>query len=112
MNLFYKLDPVTHEISPCDVRVLEREIDTRVAFERVREGVEVSTVFLGVDHNFFGVGGPILFETMIFGGDLRISKKSSNASRRATTSRLRNEHIVSRRKCYAHSRKSRRDESS
>lgn len=26
---------------------------------------EVSTVFLGIDHNFFG-GEPILFETMIF----------------------------------------------
>lgn len=29
--------------------------------------VEVSTVFLGIDHNF-GEGLPLLFETMIFGG--------------------------------------------
>ena len=29
--------------------------------------IEVSTVFLGIDHNFSG-GVPILFETMIFGG--------------------------------------------
>ena len=29
--------------------------------------VHVSTVFLGLNHNF-GVGKPILFETMIFGG--------------------------------------------
>jgi len=29
--------------------------------------VEVSTVFLGIDHSF-GVGKPLLFETMIFGG--------------------------------------------
>lgn len=29
--------------------------------------VEISTVFLGVNHNF-GEGEPILFETMIFGG--------------------------------------------
>ena len=28
---------------------------------------EVSTVFLGIDHNF-GDGPPLLFETMIFGG--------------------------------------------
>jgi hypothetical protein len=28
----------------------------------------VSTVFLGIDHNFMGMGGPILFETMIFDG--------------------------------------------
>lgn len=33
----------------------------------VAKGVEVSTVFLGLDHNFRG-GDPILFETMIFGG--------------------------------------------
>jgi hypothetical protein len=33
------------------------------------DGVRVSTVFLGLDHNF-GFGGlPILFETMIFGGE-------------------------------------------
>ena len=29
--------------------------------------VSISTVFLGIDHNF-GVGKPLLFETMIFGG--------------------------------------------
>jgi hypothetical protein len=29
--------------------------------------VTVSTVFLGIDHNFGG-GPPLLFETMIFGG--------------------------------------------
>lgn len=27
----------------------------------------VSTVFLGLDHNHFGSGDPVLFETMIFG---------------------------------------------
>lgn len=32
------------------------------------EDVEVSTVFLGMDHAFFGE--PILFETMVFGGVL------------------------------------------
>lgn len=31
------------------------------------DGVRVSTVFLGLDHQF-GDGPPILFETMIFGG--------------------------------------------
>jgi hypothetical protein len=30
--------------------------------------IRVSTVFLGLDHNWFGEGEPILFETMIFGG--------------------------------------------
>lgn len=32
-------------------------------------GVGVSTVFLGLDHNF-GSGPPLLFETMVFGGKL------------------------------------------
>jgi hypothetical protein len=31
--------------------------------------IRISTVFLGLDHNFRG-GEPILFETMIFGGPL------------------------------------------
>jgi len=31
--------------------------------------VHVSTVFLGLDHNFGG-GDPVLFETMVFGGAL------------------------------------------
>lgn len=30
------------------------------------DGVEVSTVFLAIDHNFFG-GPPLLYETMTFG---------------------------------------------
>lgn len=33
------------------------------------DGVKVSTVFLGIDHNFAFSGPPILFETMIFGGE-------------------------------------------
>lgn len=32
--------------------------------------VRVSTVFLGLDHNFRSSGDPILFETMVFGGPL------------------------------------------
>ena len=40
--------------------------DRRVAKDE-RDGVQVSTVFLGLDHGW-GDGPPILFETMIFGG--------------------------------------------
>lgn len=29
--------------------------------------MQVSTVFLGLDHRFAGIGEPLLFETMIFG---------------------------------------------
>jgi len=32
------------------------------------KGVEISTVFLGIDHSF-GREKPLLFETMIFGGE-------------------------------------------
>lgn len=32
-------------------------------------GVEVSTIFLGLDHNW-GDGPPLLFETLVFGGKL------------------------------------------
>ena len=32
------------------------------------DDVKISTVFLGLDHNYFNKGNPILFETMIFGG--------------------------------------------
>lgn len=38
-----------------------------VAKTNVSSSVEVSTVFLGLDHQW-GDGPPILFETMIFGG--------------------------------------------
>jgi hypothetical protein len=32
--------------------------------------VLVSTVFLGIDHNHFGIGPPLLFETLVFNGPL------------------------------------------
>jgi len=38
-----------------------------VARTEIDTGETVSTVFLGLDHNFFG-GPPLLFETMVFGG--------------------------------------------
>lgn len=40
----------------------------RIAFDDLGEGVTVSTVFLMINHSF-GDGPPILFETMIFGGE-------------------------------------------
>jgi len=59
--------------------VLERDIykwgewfqnaDRVVKKSFLEEGdVEVSTVFLGIDHSFSDGGPPILFETMVFGG--------------------------------------------
>ena len=40
----------------------------RVAVTELPGAVRVSTVFLGLDHNWSLEGPPILFETMIFGG--------------------------------------------
>ena len=39
--------------------------DRIVAKTTVRDGLDVSTVFLGLDHAF-GDGPPLLFETMVF----------------------------------------------
>lgn len=41
----------------------------RVAETHFAIGSWVSTVFLGLDHNFWGEGPPILFETMVFADD-------------------------------------------
>ena len=41
----------------------------RVAFDGDPDGVYVSTVFLGLDHNFMGVGPPLLWESLVFGGE-------------------------------------------
>lgn len=73
-RLYYKLnghEPVaTHDV-----------LDWATWFERVQatgerivasdmiNGVHVSTVFLGLDHGYNTVAEPILFETMIFGGE-------------------------------------------
>ena len=40
-----------------------------VALTQVNSEIKVSTVFLGMDHNFLG-GPPEIFETMVFGGPL------------------------------------------
>jgi hypothetical protein len=44
--------------------------DRHVACTKISEGVEVSTIFLGLDHNFSNKGRPILWETLVFGGPL------------------------------------------
>ena len=35
---------------------------------KIGEDVRVSTIFLGLDHNYTMKGPPILWETMVFGG--------------------------------------------
>lgn len=43
--------------------------DRHVALTKLGEDVRVSTVFLGLDHSFSDEGEPVLWETMIFGGE-------------------------------------------
>lgn len=45
------------------VETTDRHVDRTQVAE-----ADVSTVFLGIDHNFTSRGEPVLFETMIFGG--------------------------------------------
>jgi hypothetical protein len=42
--------------------------DRAVAKTKLAQGVDVSTVFLGIDHGFVDGKPPVLWETMIFGG--------------------------------------------
>jgi hypothetical protein len=62
-----------HTYRPCDlmewanqIEDLWRENKKQVADEEIN-GKRVSTVWLGIDHNFLG-GRPLLFETMVFDG--------------------------------------------
>ena len=41
----------------------------RIVAKSSHNDITVSTVFLGLDHNFYRQMKPVLFETMIFGGE-------------------------------------------
>lgn len=45
------------------------QIDRTVKRTTLPDGTYISTVFLGVDHSYSDDGVPILFETMVFGGE-------------------------------------------
>lgn len=45
------------------------EDNRHLAEDHLEGGVRVSTVFLGIDHSFSSGGPPVLYETMIFGGE-------------------------------------------
>ena len=60
-----------HELIETDLMTwatfFEVNSNRRVALDKIGD-VSLSTVFLGINHNF-GDGEPLLFETMIFGGE-------------------------------------------
>jgi hypothetical protein len=63
------------EIQAVDVLTWARWFETHfedrvIARTIITPDIQVSTVFLGIDHNFCEVGSPIIFETMVFGGFL------------------------------------------
>ena len=43
--------------------------DRQLCNDVIAEGIRVSTVFLGLDHNW-GAGPPVLWEIMVFGGPM------------------------------------------
>lgn len=55
---------------PCDLMTWAKafEKSDRTVAKSEKGGVKVSTVFLGLDHQY-GEGPPLIFETMIFGGE-------------------------------------------
>ena len=69
MTRYYNLDAEGQPV-PCAsiIELSFHEGDWRIGSWR-KDGVRVSTVFLGIDHQW-GDGPPILWETMVFGGEL------------------------------------------
>lgn len=51
---------------PMEWAEMFQKIETRSVKREYVGGLLVSTVFLGLDHNFFGQGPPVLWETMVF----------------------------------------------
>ena len=83
---------------PCDdlltwAKAFEDREARKVARTELGDGVYVSTVFLGLDHSF-GQGPPLLFETMVFGGqhdqdmDRYTTWEQAEAGHRATVERI------------------------
>lgn len=73
MPTFYLCDDAGEPVPTTDVQLwgewFQDVANRRVALN-VIEGVEVSTVFLGLDHSFRADGPPVLWETLVFGGPL------------------------------------------
>jgi hypothetical protein len=70
---YYMLDEENRPVAAPDVLTWAKWLSTRggnrhVAYDALPGGVTVSTIFLGVNHNFMDRGPPVLWETMILGG--------------------------------------------
>jgi len=59
--------PIRYENALEWAEIFEKSKD-RVVARSMGLGMRISTVFLGLDHNYGISGDPLLFETMVFGG--------------------------------------------
>ncbi len=48
----------------------QENVESRIVAKTRIGTAEVSTVFMGLDHNFVGNGPPMIFETMVFNGSM------------------------------------------
>ena len=72
MSDYYKLEDGV--VTPCDTLKEWCEwmstADRQIERTAINDDVDVSTVFLGIDHRWTkDVGSPIIFETLVFGGE-------------------------------------------
>ncbi len=66
--MYYKLNEDKSISEVLDVVYWGKNMEKRWQVKKEVDNILVSTVFLGIDHNW-NEGPPILFETMIFGGE-------------------------------------------
>ena len=99
MNNLYILDEQGRAVLEHDMKTWAMWFETAdrlIARTDVGDVVRISTVFLGIDHNFLHKGPPVLWETMTFGyGDQQqqryTSREAALAGHEAMVRRVRNE---------------------
>lgn len=72
MRMWYVLDENNNPVPCSDLEQIEKFLGNikKRSLKKTQCGdVEVSTVFLSLNHNYSGYGEPVLWETMIFGGE-------------------------------------------
>ena len=95
-NIHYILDAGGHPVEEPDVRTWAEWMETGERQVKVTlfGKVRVSTVFLGLDHNFAPDGPPVLFETLVFGGlldgelDRYVTREEAEAGHEALCERV------------------------
>lgn len=68
MSTYYVLDENKNVVAESDLKkwsAFFEDFDNRRIDETITRGIRISTVFLGMDHNW-GEGDPLVFETMAF----------------------------------------------